>query len=344
MWASCSVGDGVLRLAARSVALLLFTRNNLEEAVPFLTRWRSEFGEAVVIDSSDPPGWTLHGAALVESCDRVVRAIPTGYQDLLLPFGVAAVRSEWTFHCDPDEEPTPALLARLAALRDESGAIVPRFERSLRAYTYHLRVFRTSAFVVPDPAYAYPQIAEPVVKFERREHVIHSRVFGPPLSPDYLRRVMDLESMDRPPDTAWLRSLLPFRRRTTAAAGSSPEGPVRLGRLSARVGVGLAALQGLRRTGSMRFARYQLAYHRARVTFFEDLSEEERERRGRITAEYRSRGGMIGYLGLESPARVGALTRTFSWDVDGLTALHRLLAYRYEQGRPMETWTVPRSG
>jgi hypothetical protein len=106
----------------------------------------------------------------------------------------------------------------------------------------------------------------------------------------------------------------------------------------------LATIQGLRRTGSPRFALYQLAYHRARVSYYRALSESERQVRRAITSEYRSRGGMIGYLGLDHPSRVESLTRSFTWDLDGLAVLHRLLHYRHDHGEPMERWSVASNG
>jgi hypothetical protein len=329
-------------VSSKPVALLTFTRNNVTDGLALLRRLPTSIDEAIVVDSSDPEGSAQLERELPKPIGRLVRAIPTGYSDLLIPFGVSEIRAEWVLHCDPDEEVSPGLANRLTRLGDSEGFIVPRYETSPGAYTYHLRLFRPDWFRPADPTYSFPGIDGRVRKLPEVECLIHHRSYGPPLSADYAREMMDIESFERPLDRKWLRDVLPWPRLRRADKAPGPnetnDAGEPLSPAAAMLGTLSATTLGLLRTGSRRFAAFQWRYNRARASFRAGLPAPERARRQRITAETRQNGGLTHYLGFDDPSYVRALTSTFAWDRPGLDVLHELIRYRFEQGRPLPDW------
>ncbi len=335
-------------MTADSVGLLTFTRNNADEGIDLLRRLPPGVSEAVVVDSSDPPEADRLVRGLSRSSDRVVRAIPTGYANLLIPLGVDEVHSAWVLHCDPDEEVSPGLTNRLQHLESADGYVVPRFEPSLDAFSYHLRLFRRDRFVPPNPTYGFPRVNGKVVKLPSDECFVHRRRYGPSLDRDYKTRVMDLESIERPLDRLWLMQVLPILRARRARDKAPPLSSRSSGELLSPTSALLASLAvsvfGFLRTGSPRFAEYLWRYHRARAMFWATLSSEERSRRSNITRDVRGHGGLTHYLGFDDPPYVRNLTESYSWDRSGIEVLHELIRHRFEKGIPMPRWSPARIG
>jgi hypothetical protein len=324
-----------------SVALLTFNRNDPVRTIELVRRLSDYVTEAVVVDSSDPAAWKLLEGGLSPPTHRAVRAIPTGYADLLQPVGVDEATAEWVFYCDPDEEPSPELLRRVAHPEGADAYIVPRWERTLSAFTPHLRLYRRGAFMAPDPAYAFPGIRGTVRKLPRSECLIHHRDYRAALAEDYRSRVMDLESFERPVDGVWFRAVLGPAVRLSRV-GSPPDAGVSprtsIPESAAALGTLVVAARELFRTGSPAAAAFQWKYHRARAQFQAGLPEEERRRRAAITRATRAGGGLIHFLGFDRPVYVRTLTSSFTWDLDGPAVLHRLIDYRFQHGHPMPSW------
>jgi hypothetical protein len=331
-------------MPAPSVALLTFNRNDPKRTLGLVRRLAGAVVEAVVVDSSDPGPWESLERELSSPGQRAVRAIPTGYADLLQPYGVDAVRAEWVFYCDPDEEPSPDLLRRLSNPEGADAYIVPRWERTLGAFTPHLRLYRRSAFLTPDPAYAFPGIRGIVRKLPRAECLVHHQEYRPAVDGEYSARYVDLESYERPVDSLWMRRALAFGGSSPSTEGGGRRSPASSRPISgaaAATGALATAARELVRTGSPAAATFQWKYHRARIRFMGSLSPEERSRRAAITRATRAGGGLIRYLGFDRPEYVRALSESFTWDREGLEVLHRLIDYRFERGEPMPRWQPP---
>jgi|HubBroStandDraft_1064217.scaffolds.fasta_scaffold08440_7 hypothetical protein len=334
-------------MAGPTVGLLTFNRNDPRRTLDLLRRLSGNVTEAVVVDSSDLGPWRDLEAGLQPPRLRAIRAIPTGYADLVQPTGVAALTTDWVFYCDPDEEPSPGLLHRVAHPEGADAYVVPRWEQSLRAYTPHLRLYRREVFVPSDPAYAFPGIRGVVKSLPRSERLIHHRDYRMALAADYRTRVMDLESLERPVDGVWFRSVLPGSHGSRSRGSSQAGGPtpvIPISPVAAAFAAGVSAARALLQTGSLPFSTFQWRYHRARAQFQAALSREEQDRRAHLTRSIRGAGGMIRFLGFDRSDYVRDLTATFTWDMDGLEVLHRLLAYRLDRGHPMPAWTPDPSG
>jgi hypothetical protein len=327
-------------MASPDVALLTFNRNDPIRTLELLDRVADHVREAVVVDSSDPTPWRKLERGLRPPSRRALRAIPTGYADLLQPVGVDEATAEWVFYCDPDEEPSPGLLRRLTDLDGADAYVVPRWEESLGAYTPHLRLFRRSAFVAPDPAYAFPGIRGKVGKLSRGERLVHHRDYRSAVYGDYRTGMMDLESFERPMDRTWVWGALAGAGRSPTAS-RSPVSPEAASEVAVTlVSLRLAATE-LLRTGSLAYSAFQWAYQLERARFYWALPPEERRRRAQITRAARAAGGLIRYLGFDRPEYVRSLSEGFTWDVDGLTVLHRLIDFRFSEGTPMPSWPPP---
>lgn len=214
------------RMPTPSVGLLTFSRDNVEDVLELVRDLRSEVDEVLVVDSSSPDSWDRIDRGIAAMDAVRVRVLPTGYMDLLLPFGVHELRSEWVLRLDPDERPSRGLLDRLGRLGDSDGFVIPRWEVSWKAYTHHLRLFRKSRFGTPSPAYGFPEISGRLDRLPRSECVIHRRSYGTKLSADYTSRVMDIESWERPLDSTWLKQTVAqvFPRRTSVYVRPAPPG------------------------------------------------------------------------------------------------------------------------
>ncbi|MCI4365983.1 MAG: glycosyltransferase family 2 protein [Thermoplasmata archaeon] len=323
-----------------SISLLIFNRGDPTEALELVRQLSDRFDEVVVIDSSAHEGWEALLRGLRAPKERAVRVIPTGYTDLLLPFGVGEITSEWVFYCDPDEEPSSDLLRRFQHLELADGFVVRRWERTLNAYTSHLRLFRRRCFFAPNPAYAFPEIRGTLSKLPRNERIVHHRDFRSDVE-GYLARYMDLESFERPVDRFWFRDVLGARPGASGAGArtaTTPSPPLPLSGPAAALAALLSALRELLRSGSPAWARFQWTYHRARAQFMGALPSEERTRRAEITFAARRAGGLIRYLGFDDPGYVRRLSQGFTWDVEGNAVLHRLIDYRFAHGIPMPSW------
>ena len=126
-------------------ALLMFNLDEAEGILRNVRRLRSAVDEVVVVDSSSPEGYHRLLAAVEPYAVCVHRVLPLGHVDPLRPFGVSKVKSDRVLLLDADEEPSPALVADLRDLAEHDAYVVPRYEEALRAYTFHLRLFRRDA-------------------------------------------------------------------------------------------------------------------------------------------------------------------------------------------------------
>ncbi|MCI4351180.1 MAG: hypothetical protein L3K15_06680 [Thermoplasmata archaeon] len=324
-----------------SVALLMFTCNDLEAAVRRIERLRNHVDEVVLVDSSDPRVLARSHRRLQELAVRVHRAIPTGYVDLLRPYGVSQVSSAWTLLLDTDEELSPRLTGRLGFPGDLDAYWVPRYELQLGAYTRQLRFFRTSAYAPGPATYGHPEIHGNVGHLPPGEFLIHHRDFTTYLgAPDRSEGLLTIESYERPFTRRMARELLAFGGACSYRGPTwSIIGPTHLDdELSPPASRLLLWLEFFRRwatTRNLRFARADRAYGLARWNFARLLSTEVRRFRVEVAREVRRAGGMLRYLGFDDFRYLDRLTATFRWNRKGPQVLEELLRYRHDSGRPI---------
>jgi hypothetical protein len=321
------------------VGLLVFTRNNGAEALRSIDRFASVVRETVLVDSSNPPFRVPAGAVAAKAPVKLIRAVPTGYPELLLPFAVHHLTAEWVLRVDPDEEPTDGLLDRLRHLAGD-GYAVPRQEQAVGGFTLHPRLFRRTSFAIPNPAYAFLPIRGTVRRLAPGEGLIHHHSSTADLADDYGERWADVECIERPYDRKYLASrlgplrfLFPELRARDPGTGSEPlNGPATL------VARSIDAMGNLLTVRSLRLTAFRWRYDAARARFLQNLSPEELRHRTAVTREARRAGGLIRFLGFDDPDYVTRLTDSFAWDDDRANVLHRLLNYRLTFGRPMPRW------
>ncbi len=331
-------------MRAISVGLLCLTRNNPEEALQLAGRLRSHVDEIVVVDSSDPERWSLLEKGLDGPNESVARALPTGYSDLLVPFGVAALRTDWVFQCDPDEYPSNGLLARLREPGNADGFVVLRREATVGGVTRHLRLFRRTHYSPANPSYGFPSIRGTVVSLPSTECLVHRREYRDGPSGDRWGRYMDIESIERPPDDRWLRDattlrLGPRSLRVLPGLGQTST-PGRISPPAQELGMILGSLLDLVASRSPGYAIYTWRYRQGVRAYLRRLGPAEVERRYRLTLDIRSNGGLVHYLGFDRPEYVRRLTATFGWDREGLSVLHELLRVRFESRQILPEWAA----
>ena len=203
---------------APSVGLLVFSRNDLDSALRLLRASKPHVDELVLLDSSDPSVIEARRAPLEELGARVVRALPTGYIDVLRPFGASQMRSDWIFQLDTDETPRPELWAELRNLAKApvGGYVLPRHEASLGATSRHLRLYRREGLAWPSASYGYPNVRGPVVELRPPLSIEHAS--DPTKYLDEGRRAtryLWIEAYERPLDGQYLWDTLVLTRNGT---------------------------------------------------------------------------------------------------------------------------------
>jgi hypothetical protein len=324
-----------------TVALLMFTCNDLDQALLRIETVRDQVDEIVVIDSSEPMHLGPRRRHFEDLSVRIHRALPTGYVDLLRPYGVSRVSSEWTLLLETDEEPSPGLMARLSTPGEMDAYWVPRYEQQLRGTTRHLRLFRTRAYAPGAEAYGHPQIRGRIGGLAPGEFLVHHRDFGRYLEGrDRSRRLLTIESYERPFTGRMARQLLTFRGRGSETLW--PGSRLLAARLDEELSgpashlvLWLEFLRSVATTGNLRLARFDRSYGLARWRFLQHLTTADRTLRLEIARELRRGGGMLRYLGFEDFGYVERLTAEFGWDRTGSEVLETLLHFRHEQGHPM---------
>jgi hypothetical protein len=319
-----------------TVALLLFSRNDLEAALTLVRAIRGLVDEVVLVDSSDPAQIAARTDDLEVLSVRTYRTLPTGYVDVLVPYGVSRVVSDWTLRMDTDEELSPGLRSRLRTVGSHDAYVLPRWERDLGVFTPQLRLFRTRAYVPAPMAFLDPEIRGTVGTLPSDAFLIHRAPYGSFLD-SHVRgaRYLNVESYERPFNGRFAQEALTIRARRREVvlpggrdAGSRPDAPVSFA--ASRFLLELDPLLGLLRTGSVRFSRFQRRYGLARWRFVHALDDSEQRRRLETSKEIRAAGGMSRYLGFDDFDYLDRLREEFDWTIGGPELLERLLRYRHD--------------
>lgn len=312
-----------------SIALVTFSRNNVEEVSALLDRFRPLADEAVVIDSSDPARRRELRSRLPSPWASLHPAPAVGYIDLLRPYAVSRARSERVIMVDGDEEPSAALRDRLASLEGDAY-VVPRFEADLGAFTHHLRLFRRARVRFRGPAYGFPTIEGTLEKLPRSMHLVHHADHRRYFDKAERQAFLIADAYERPFSRAdFVRSLhLPYPR-------VSPDSDRTLSDPGVRCWIGLEAAYESLRSGSLAWGRFVRHYQQRRWATARTTPPEVVQRRLRTTREIRASGGMSAYLGFDDPAYVERLALRLSPSLSGPDLLEALLGYRAVHGTPV---------
>ena len=320
-------------------ALLMFNLDEAEGILRNVRRLRSAVDEVVVVDSSSPEGYHRLLAAVEPYAVCVHRVLPLGHVDPLRPFGVSKVKSDRVLLLDADEEPSPALVADLRDLAEHDAYVVPRYEEELRAYTFHLRLFRRDAVRYRGRSFDFPEVHGSVGRLDRAHAILHHARFDTYFTDkSRARRYFTVENYERPFNGRYLADALSLpvgeRRLRLPVAVQGPDGP--LSPAVVRTVIELELVRDLLVGRGLRAARFNRRYALAKAAFLEGLPEEDRRRVAAIAAEIQCAGGLFPYLGLADPSYVERLTATFAWDRPGLAVYEELLRVRHERGVPAD--------
>ncbi len=324
----------------RSVALLTFARNDVDAVIDLIEGLRGDVDGCVVIDSSYPEQRAKLLRALREPHERLHEAPPVGDVDLLRPYGLSKAESDWVLLLESDEAPSPGLRARLHDLGNVNGYIIPRYERSARGYTYHLRLFSRTAATYSGPSHAYPVIRGPTGRLPREEHIEHRAPSGAEFwsSADRARRYLLPDTLERPYDVSYLRNTFGLGPGTLATyrSGGLPA-PLRpLPDPMVRVMLAAEAVREILTTGSGGLARSRWEQGKARRQYWAALPSPERARLAAWAARVREEGGLTRFLGFDRPEYVARLSTLLPATLDGPSVLRALVEYRAGSGRPWD--------
>ena len=326
------------------LGLLMF---NLEENEGILRNARAlskAVEEIVVVDSSSPQTRKELVRGLEPLRGRVVPVVPVGFVYPLRSFGVAQMTSDRVLLLDADEEVSSPLRDALPVLRDADAYVLPRLEVELGSYTYHLRLFRREAVRFRGRSYDFPAVRGSVAHLDRPRCIVHRADYRSYFQDKgRAERYFSVENVERPFLRAYLHDALTVRLggrgvswpgtgwvATPPDAAMSP--PL------VHLAIEYEFLRDILLGKGLRAARFNRRYSVQKWRFFDTLPREDQERMRRVAAAVQHAGGLLEYLQLYDPAYLAGLTASYGWDRRGIDVLRELLAYRYQNGRPMESF------
>jgi hypothetical protein len=320
-----------------TLALLTFSRNDVDEVVRNVETLRQLVDEVVVVDSSFPAARSKLSQALRPPRERLCVAPPLGNVDLLRSFGVAQVTSDRVVLLDSDETLSPALRDALPELCHAEAYVIPRWESALRAFTHHLRVFQRRSVSYTGRSYDFPHVNGVTRVLPRRLHILHAAPGGRDYwaSNDRARRYLLSEMLERPYDWNYLRQTLGLR----AASPVIPEGvtgtQTRAGLSEPAVQLVLTfeAARTLLGSQSLGLAKFRLEQGRQRTAVWSALPAAEKRWIEDTGRQVQLAGGLVQFLGLDDPAYVERLNELLDPMLDGPDVLKFLLEIRAATGR-----------
>ncbi len=325
------------------ITLLIFTRNDLDAAVSKIHDYASCFDSVVVVDSSDPEHASSHSCAIAGSGASLHRAIPLGGPDLLRPFAASVIRTERVLELDTDESISDYLLEHMHDLDIYAACSIARLERELNTYKRLLRLYDPGRIKFTGPSFSFPSVEGQVGFPDKRFCIIHNTSFV-----DYLEsrsrreRHFMVESLERPFTRQYLVDSLALRLgririRPPLASKLIGGGDKQLSDPAILLSLFVESLSELMMGGSPSWAIFRLKYGVEKLRYMADLPPEEATLRNSIAAQVRESGGLVRYLGLDSPATVRGLTESYDWKSDPQSVIAFLSLFRFRNGHPATT-------
>src|SRR6267143_6931014 len=325
-----------------SVALLIFSLNEVERVHRSIDAMRGIFDEIVLVDSSSPSDYESLHRLIVGSGVKAYRAIPMGFPEPLRPFGLSKVKSDFALILDADEEPTDRLKRDLALLNECAAYVLPRLEVELRSYTYHLRLMRPSAVRFSRRSFDFPEVQGRTGRLGKTHSIVHqakySNYFG---EKSRAERYFTIEGAERPFTRSYLQEALTLRFGNRSAPPpfvtrlrENPDAP--LSPAMIRAVIETEYLRDIFLGKGHRAASFNRRYSLGKRHFLLDLPDSDREFLRAVSQDIRQNGGLFSYLGFDNPAYVEQLTSSFRWNLRGIEVYKRLLRYRHQHGRPAD--------
>lgn len=135
----------------RKLSVLIFSRNDISQALGLIKQVYGIADEVVVVDSSDrQENRLLHRETKWLKNVRIVYVVPMGYPDPIFIYSVKKCRHEWVLRLDVDERLSPALLSRVRGIVNNAtcdGFAIKRYEsvtagERTRFFTWQVRLFK----------------------------------------------------------------------------------------------------------------------------------------------------------------------------------------------------------
>jgi hypothetical protein len=326
-----------------SIALLMFTRNDIEDAIAVIDCVAPAVDEILIVDSSSPDVSALLQERIrtMETECQILRYLPLGMTEPYRPAALARLRSKYALHLDSDEMPSPELIGSLPSLTSADGYWIPRFEKSLDAYSYQLRLYRARCIDFTGSIHEQGTVRGRVDFLPRNLSIVHNTDYA-----DYSRHSKEsrrgsyfvAEAFLRPFSESYMRSLIKSRYIRALVRDRDKLLPTWVVRIIIEIVALRRYLNPNRIRANHRVGRLLKEYSIARHRYFLSLSEEEQRLALSICGEVVRAGGLIRYLGLDKLGALERLTATFSWDRPGAEVLKELLFHRHYFGVPLDSF------
>ncbi|HYT01152.1 MAG TPA: glycosyltransferase [Thermoplasmata archaeon] len=329
-----------------SVAVLIFCLNEVEGVLRNIRSMQEFVDEIILVDSSSPEDHEALRSLASPYSAKIYHALPLGFPEPLRPFGLSKVESDYALILDADEEASVGLRSDLRDLHEHEAYVLPRLEEGLRSYTYHLRLLRPAAVRFRYRSFDFPEVLGHIGHLDKSRRLIHHADYSNYLTEKArAQRYFTIENVERPFNRQYGRESLTtrFTRRSVSVPLTRgllvpPETP-----LSSRmigVLINFEFLRDMVLGKGLRAASFNRRYSLGKRRFLLGLSDAERDFLQAAAIEVQRSGGLFRYLGLDNPAYVDQLTRSFQWNLRGIDVYKNLLRYRLNYGEPADSVPV----
>jgi hypothetical protein len=303
----------------------MFNKNESEGVTRNVRLLHSAVDEIVVIDSSDPDKYNELENSLKSFDVKLYRALPLGHLEPYLHYGISKTSSEYILKLDSDEEPSKEFIKLIKQRKFSNNCAVYWVDEENHSLGYKTVLFsRDSIKEIIGRVHNGIEFNVAAKNLPKNIKIIHHKKNG------NTRVYLEIESYERP-----IQVYLKFLKQRKKYLGMVPSifysFPKPFNKILTAISLGFggkilffdSGVNGL----SWSIYEYQ------KINFFESLPIHERLLRTKIAKEMID-CGVIKYLGLDKPAIVESLTKTFKWDLSGLEVFRKLLIYRYKNKKP----------
>jgi len=314
------------------IALLMFNYNENDGIIRNIELLKDIVNEILIVDSSNIYNYqNLKNKYDNLSNLKILRVFPIGYVEPFRMFALKNINSEYVLYLDADEEPNNELIKYIKNLKDNnisedndiSGYYILRYEKSLKCYTYQLRLYKKEKAFYKGMIHEFPKINGKIKKLDDEKFIIHYADFN-----NYINTrssYLLIEAYERPFSIFYLS----LNWKVIKFFGDGEK-------ILPKIFVYLfALLLFLRRTlnydslklKTYRYDKFLMKYTIKRYKYFMGL--ECKDYLIKVNMDIIQNNGIIKYLNLDDISYVNRLTENFNWKKKGIDIFKELVDYRY---------------
>lgn len=319
-----------------SLCLLVFSYNSYPETVNLINKYKGDFDEIVVIDGSSPEIYD-HLCESIGDSASLYHVFPTGTTGTLRNYATRKIDSDFVLVLDTDEDLTEKFRKDLRKLNKHSAYFVGWNDVKLGETTKKLVLYRNGCLKYRGHVFEIPEILGDSEDVSKEYSILHYADFDNyGIRSNRYETYFFYESFLRPLNYSDLFHILKIEhlkmRRKGAFCAYMPF-------LTWWLIFQIAYIERLIRTPDNKFiSKFLLRYSRDRLSYQKKLNKGQRYLFADINYEIYEEGGLSNYLSLADDALIDQLSSSYDWKGEKLTAMKKLIMYRYLNRRMLRSF------